>query len=112
MKAVKGKTLKTSQKNIGSGDARLRLSVFRSNRYFYAQIIDDGVGETIVSASEKDLKDRRGKKIDQAAKVGDLLAQKSQKLKVKVVRFDRNGYKYHGRVKAFADAVRKGGLVF
>jgi len=94
--------------------ARLRLSVFRSHHYLYGQIIDDSQGKTLVAIGPEDLgKMETGKtKIEQAAKLGKLLAQKALKHKIKQVKFDRGGYKYHGRVKALAQGARAGGLVF
>lgn len=92
-----------------------RLCVFRSSRFIYAQIIDDVAGRTLISASEKEVKDKREaklNKIDRAKLVGQLLAQKANRAKVTKVVFDRNGYKYHGRVKALAEATREGGLKF
>jgi len=96
---------------------RLRLSVFRSNKYIYAQIIDDKKGETLVSASEKDIKAKSEKrkaknKIETAFEIGQIIAQKALKKKIKQVYFDRGGYKYHGRVKALAKGAREGGLEF
>lgn len=87
-----------------------RLSVFRSGKHIYAQLIDDKKGETLASASDLDLK--TGTKIDKAGVVGGELAKKALKLKIKKVVFDRGGYKYHGRVKAVAEGARKGGLRF
>ena len=95
----------------------LRLTVFRSNTNFYAQIIDDKKGITLVSAStlEKEiktkLKDKTGNK-NAAELVGQDLAKKADKKGIKTVFFDRGGYLYHGRVKVFAEAVRKHGLKF
>ena len=97
-------------------DKRFRLAVFRSNKYIYAQIIDDDKGLTLVSAKEKDLdkKSLKGKmtKREKAALVGELLAQRAQKTGIKKIRFDRRFYKYRGRIKALAEAARKGGLDF
>lgn len=93
---------------------RLRLSVFRSNKYIYCQIIDDKKGRTLVAASDHELKTSKGKltKLEVAREVGKLLAQKAKKQKIKQVYFDRGGYKYHGRVKALAEGARQGGLDF
>lgn len=88
-----------------------RLTVFRSNLQIYAQIIDDVAGKTLAAASSLGIKDKMTKK-EQAAKVGELLAQKAQEAGITTVMFDRNGYLYHGRVKELADAARKGGLKF
>ena len=94
-----------------SGTAeRPRLSVFRSNKQIYAQIINDLEGKTLASASSLGLEAMP--KIQQAEKVGELVAKKAQEAGVTAVVFDRNGYLYHGRVKSLADAARKGGLNF
>ncbi|MBI4153525.1 50S ribosomal protein L18 [Candidatus Woesebacteria bacterium] len=96
----------------GSSD-RPRLSVFRSNRYLYAQIIDDVKGKTLLSASSKEKEAATLKtNIEKAAKVGETLAKKATKAKIKKVTFDRSGYKYHGIIKALAEGARKGGLEF
>ena len=98
-----------------AGDGRPRLSVFRSNRYIYAQIVDDRQGKTLVAASslEKDLREGPGTGNREAAQaVGARLAERAVAAGVKEIVFDRSGYKYHGRVKALADAAREGGLSF
>ncbi len=93
-----------------------RLAVYRSTKHIYAQIIDDVKGVTIVSASsiDKDLKDKlsHGGNIDAAKAVGEAIAKKALKAKVKDVVFDRGGFLYHGRVAALADAARETGLNF
>ena len=93
-----------------------RLAVFRSNKQVYVQIIDDSTGKTMVSASSKEKsvaeKDNKLKKVDQAALVGKLIAEKCKECGISQVVFDRGGYKYHGRVKSLADAAREGGLKF
>ncbi len=91
---------------------RPRLSVFRSNKYIYAQIIDDQVGKTVVGVSQKELPEKLPSKIERAAALGELLAKKARECKIKEVVFDRGGYKYHGRVKSLAEGARKGGLEF
>src|SRR6267142_5592295 len=93
---------------------RARLSVFRSSKHIYAQVIDDEKGETLASASslEKDMREKTGANIDAAKAVGKLLAERAVKNGVKEVVFDRGGYLYHGRVKALADAARESGLSF
>ena len=88
-----------------------RLSVFRSNRGIYAQIINDEIGKTIASVSPKEAK-TTGKKIDISLELGKLIAKKAIEKGVSQVVFDRNGYKYHGRVKALAEGARQGGLKF
>ena len=97
-----------------AANGRLRLSVFRSSKHIYAQVIDDTKGETIAAASsmEKDLRGKTGADVDAAAAVGKLLAERAVKNGVKEVVFDRGRYLYHGRVKALGDAAREGGLSF
>ena len=90
---------------------RPRLSVFRSNKYIYAQLINDDKGETVASVYENELK-TKGNKTEKAKELGILLAKKSSEKKIKSVIFDRGGYKYHGRVKALAEGAREGGLIF
>ncbi len=103
------------KKVFGTPD-RPRLSVFRSNRHIYAQIIDDVAGVTLVSASTgaKGLRDRLSAGGDEKAAqaVGEAVAKQALGVGIKCVCFDRNRYKYHGRVKALAEAARKTGLVF
>jgi large subunit ribosomal protein L18 len=92
-----------------------RLSIFRSNRGIYAQIIDDVKGQTLVSFSDKKLKGQvlaQKTKTEIAGIVGEELAKLAKTKKLKRVVFDRGGYRYHGRVKALADGARKGGLEF
>ncbi|NKB47104.1 MAG: 50S ribosomal protein L18 [Legionellales bacterium] len=94
---------------------RLRLSVHRSSRNIYAQIIDDQTGKTLVSVStlEKALRDQlTGDKTAQATQMGKAMAQRAKEKGIEEVAFDRSGFKYHGRVKAFAQAAREGGLAF
>lgn len=88
-----------------------RLTVFRSNRQIYAQVIDDISGTTLASASSMKIEDKVSKK-EIAARVGELIAQNAKEAGVERVAFDRNGYLYHGRIKELADAARKGGLKF
>tara|TARA_Y100001968_G_C19432726_1_gene757946 strand:- start:1344 stop:1700 length:357 start_codon:yes stop_codon:yes gene_type:complete len=91
-----------------------RLSVFRSNKQIYAQLIDDDSGNTIVSAgsNEKSISDKKVHKIEQAKLVGVLIAEKAKKAGVESVKFDRGGFLYHGRIKSLADAAREKGLKF
>ncbi|MDE2183765.1 MAG: 50S ribosomal protein L18 [Alphaproteobacteria bacterium] len=91
-----------------------RLSVFRSGRHIYAQVIDDAAGATLASAStnEKDTKVSKSWNVDAAKAVGKAIAERAVAKGVKRVVFDRGGYIYHGRVKALADAAREGGLEF
>jgi large subunit ribosomal protein L18 len=99
-----------------SAHGRVRLSVFRSSKHIYAQVIDDSAGRTVAAAStlDKDLKGALKKGCDTAAAsaVGKLLAERAVKAGVKDVVFDRGGYLFHGRVKALADAAREAGLNF
>jgi len=96
----------------GSKD-RPRLSVFRSNKAIYAQIIDDQERKTLAAAmSKKGKGTKKSNKVEEASLVGEELAAKAKKAGVKKVVFDRSTYKYHGRVKALAEAARKGGLDF
>jgi len=90
---------------------RPRLTVFRSNKQIYAQVIDDLTGKTLASASSLKIADKAPKK-EIAAKVGELVAKAAQEAGVTTVVFDRNGFLYHGRIKELADAARKGGLKF
>jgi large subunit ribosomal protein L18 len=91
-----------------------RLSVHRSGKHIYAQVIDDSAGKTIVAASslDKDLKGKTSSTRDGAAEVGKALAERAKKAGVSAVVFDRGGFLFHGRVKALADAAREGGLEF
>ena len=104
--------IKAHIRSTVSGTAeKPRLTVYRSNAQIYAQIIDDVAGKTLASASSLGIKDKMTKK-EQAAKVGELIAQNAKEAGVVAVVFDRNGFLYHGRVKELADAARKGGLKF
>ena len=98
------------RKSVFGTAERPRMSVFRSNKQIYAQVINDVEGKTLVAASSLGLEAMP--KIQQAEKVGELIAAKALEAGVKAVVFDRNGYLYHGRVKSLADAARKGGLNF
>jgi len=92
---------------------RFRLSVFKSSRNISAQIIDDINNKTLVSASSNKKNDiKKKKKADLSVIVADILTKKALEKKITKVYFDRGGYKYHGRIKIFADALRKGGLIF
>jgi large subunit ribosomal protein L18 len=97
-----------------AANGRVRLSVFRSSKHIYAQVIDDSAGRTVASASslDKDLKLEKGTDTSAAQAVGKLVAERAVKAGVKDVVFDRGGYIYHGRVKALADAAREAGLNF
>ncbi len=106
---------KRVRKKVFGTAERPRLCIFRSNQNIYAQLIDDVNGVTLASASTLDLelKEWRGKaKLIVAKKVGFLIAKRALEKGIKQVVFDRGGYKYHGKVKAFADSAREGGLEF
>lgn len=103
------------RKRVVGTAGRLRLSVFRSNRYLYCQIIDDVSGRTLVAAStlEPDLRKRvKSNSIEAAKALGAALAERAKAANVSAVVFDRGGYLYHGRLKALADAAREAGLNF
>lgn len=91
---------------------RPRVSVFRSNRAIYAQLVDDGAAATIVAARSAEIDGAGLKKAEVAKRVGELLAQRAKDKGIERVVFDRSGYLYHGRVKALAEGAREGGLVF
>ena len=95
----------------GSGE-RPRMSVYRSNKQIYVQLVNDATGETLVSASskEKEIASQKVNKIEQAKLVGKRIAEKAKEKGIKTVVFDRNGFLYHGRVKNLADAARESGL--
>ena len=91
---------------------KLRITVFKSTKNISAQIIDDKISKTLVSASstEKEIKKNKTKKMDLSNILGELLAKRAKEKKISNVYFDRGGYKYHGRIKALADSLRKNGL--
>ncbi len=91
---------------------RPRVSVFRSNRAIYAQLVDDGAAATIVAARSVEIDGAGLNKAEVAKRVGELLAQRAKDKGIERVVFDRSGYLYHGRVKALAEGAREGGLVF
>jgi large subunit ribosomal protein L18 len=107
---------RTRYKLRQTGKLRPRLSVFRSSRHIYAQVIDDAAGKTLAAASslEKDLREKLKKGTDKeaAAQVGKLVAERAIKAGISDVVFDRGSYLFHGRVKALADGAREGGLKF
>jgi large subunit ribosomal protein L18 len=120
LKNIKSKNRKTYRryrikmrirKNLAGTSELPRLSVFRSNKQIYAQLIDDSNGTTLLSASSlKD--DDKGNKTEQAKKVGQEIAARAKEAGIEKVVFDRNGYLYHGRIKALAEAARESGLKF
>jgi len=97
------------RRKINGTSERPRLSIYKSNKAIYCQIIDDLDGRTLVSASSKGL---NANKSEQAKEVGKLIAQKATASNITSVVFDRNGYIYHGRVKSLAEGAREGGLIF
>lgn len=101
------------RKRVSGTAARPRLAVFRSNRYIYAQVIDDVAGSTLASASSTE-KDLRGERlnVETATKVGKLVAERARTAGVGQVVFDRGGFPFHGRIKALAEAARETGLEF
>ncbi|MFA6171054.1 MAG: 50S ribosomal protein L18 [Patescibacteria group bacterium] len=98
---------------ISGTKERPRLSVFKSNKGIYLQLIDDSIGKTLVSARVNELKAVKGmKKTDRGFELGKFLAAKAKEKGIEKIVFDRGGYKFHGRVKAVADGAKEGGLVF
>lgn len=94
-----------------SGTAeRPRLAVFKSNKFIYAQLIDDTAGKTLASAS--DIKNAKGTKVERAIAIGSEIASKAQKQNITSIVFDRGGFRFTGRVKALADSARTAGLIF
>ena len=104
--------VRTALRSVAAG--KPRLSVHRSGRHIYAQVIDDAAGKTVASAStlDKDLKGKSAATRDGATAVGKAIAERAKKAGVSSVVFDRGGFLFHGRVKALADAAREGGLEF
>ena len=111
----RNKIRKRIRKNLSGTTQRPRMSVFRSNKQIYVQLVDDKGGNTLVSASSrnKEVTEKKGvNKSEQAQLVGKLIAEKSLAKGIETVVFDRSGYLYHGRIKQLAEAARKGGLKF
>jgi large subunit ribosomal protein L18 len=110
---LRAKRKRHIRKRVSGTSERPRLSVYRSARHIYAQLIDDVSGATIaaVSSSGKTPLENSGN-VKGAGKVGEMLAEKAKAKKIEKVIFDRNGFKYHGRIKALADAAREKGLKF
>lgn len=100
------------RKKISGSSIRPRLCIYRSNGEIYAQVIDDGQGHTLVSVSSRTMKDLKGTKTERSKEVGKALAKMAADKGISGVVFDRGGYLYHGRVKAFAEGAREGGLKF
>jgi len=107
---IEKRKLKVKSRISGTAETP-RLCVFKSNKYIQAQIIDDAKGDTLVALTSQKIKEsKKMTKTEEAFEVGKEIAEKSLEKKIKEVVFDRNGYRYHGRVKALADGARKGGL--
>ncbi|MEO1515281.1 MAG: 50S ribosomal protein L18 [Bacteroidota bacterium] len=101
------------RKKISGTPERPRLAIFRSNRFIYAQLIDDLAGHTLAAADSREVATAdNGNKSDQAKLVGKMIAEKAKASSIETVVFDRGGYLYHGRVKALADGAREAGLKF
>ncbi len=103
-RAIRGKLSGTAE--------RPRISVFRSNRYVYAQLIDDTTGRTLAAVSSREEGIGGGAPVEESKAVGQRLAERAKAAGIETAVFDRNGYKYHGRVKALAEGAREGGLAF
>ena len=109
---LKKRALRVRKKLKKVNKIRHRLTVYRSSRNIFAQIIDDKSSKTLVSASSLKNKTVKKKKADLAIDVANTLVKKAKEKKITEVYFDRGSYKYHGRIKIFADTLRKGGLAF
>jgi large subunit ribosomal protein L18 len=112
--ARRTKIKKKIRSKMSGNSHRPRLTVFRSNSEIYAQLIDDVSGKTLIASSstEKATAKEKGSKIEKAKSVGTAIAKKAVEKGIKEVVFDRNGFLYHGRIKALADGAREGGLKF
>ena len=110
--AKREKVHRRIRRKISGTNQRPRLSVYRSNGDIYAQIIDDAQGHTLASVSSRLLKGLKGTKSERSKETGKAIAQMAKDKGIETVVFDRGGYVYHGRVKAFADGAREGGLQF
>lgn len=108
-KAVRKRRVKMRLKNKNNS---LRLSVFKSNKYIYAQIIDDEKGITICEAHSEQIKNKKGFKQDNAKEIGKTIGKKALNKNIQSVIFDRGPYRYHGRIKALAEGAREEGLKF
>lgn len=113
MKNIKDLRKLRIRSKVKKVSSKPRLTIFRSNKYVYAQIIDDSKKQTIIGASEKELSSKeKVKKTDRSKELGLLIAKKALGKKIDTVVFDRGSYRYHGRVKAVAEGAREGGLKF
>ncbi|MEO5674196.1 MAG: 50S ribosomal protein L18 [Chitinophagales bacterium] len=110
--AKREKVHKRIRRKISGSGERPRLSVYRSNGDIYAQIIDDIQGHTLLSVSSRAMKELTGTKLERSKETGKAIAQMAKDKGISSVVFDRGGYLYHGRVKAFAEGAREGGLQF
>ena len=106
------KIRKSIRSKISGTKERPRVSVFKSNKAIYSQIIDDMSGNTLVSCSSVDIKKFGKNNVESSKEVGMKLAEKAKKKGIKKVLFDRGGYVYHGKIKSFGDGAREGGLIF
>jgi large subunit ribosomal protein L18 len=115
-KQIRSRVHKRIRRKLSGTAARPRLAVFRSEAHIYAQVIDDGEGKTLVSASTVAKVDggkaAKGGNVAAAKSIGKLVAERAQEKGIKSVVFDRGGFQYHGRIKALADAAREAGLEF
>ncbi len=109
LKLRKERRVRKNRAKISGTETTPRLSVFRSNKHLYLQLINDEVGKTLASASTKELKDKNTK-VEKSKEVGKLLAKKAKEVGIEKAVFDRRSYKYHGRVKSAAESAREGGL--
>jgi large subunit ribosomal protein L18 len=100
------------RKNLEGTSARPRLSVFKSNKAIYAQVIDDSKGHTLLASSSRELNEKGGVSLTISKSVGQKVAEKALASGIKEIVFDRNGYLYHGNIKALAEGAREGGLKF
>lgn len=106
----KGLRKKRTRFNIWGTAAKPRVSVFRSNRYLYAQLIDDERGKTLIGASTRGIEHAKKPKTEKAARLGELLAEKMKKADIPNAVLHRGSYRYHGQIRAFAEAMRKSGI--
>lgn len=106
------KRKKRVRQKVNGTEARPRLSIFKSAKHVYAQVIDDSIGKTLVSASSFEKGNHRAANTEACGEIGKLLATRCKEKNIDKIVFDKNGNQYHGRVKAFADGAREGGLVF
>ena len=106
------RTKRSIRTKISGTAARPRLTVFRSNAHIYAQLVDDLAGHTLAAASSQENDLQSGNRTDQSKAVGQRLAERAKEAGIEAIVFDRNGYRYHGRVRALAEGAREGGLQF